>query len=212
MQRISETMTRNVQAVAPQDTVRRTAQMMDELNVGALPVCDGNRVVGMVTDRDITVHAVSAGIAPDDAVVDDVMQHMVEKISSPSEPDRSARDDRITASNTGTAAGMAGSDFLAERMNPDVEVSSTADPSDFVEVTPEHLLNRNASGNTALNEKRASDRNGNKVKVVRRNASGYDTSTGETSNEEGIDIGVSGASGSTADTAGSTGTAVGPSP
>lgn len=66
MQRISEIMTRNVQAVAPQDTVRRTAQMMDELNVGALPVCDGNRVVGMVTDRDITAHAVSAGIAAPD--------------------------------------------------------------------------------------------------------------------------------------------------
>jgi hypothetical protein len=117
----------------------------------------------------------------EDQPLDEVTQHMVEKISSPSKPGRSAqdkaaanmaRDDRITASNTGTAAGMAGSDFLAERMNPDVEVSSTADPSDFVEVTPEHLLNRNAPGSATLNEKRASDSNGDKVKVVRRNASG----------------------------------------
>src|SRR5688572_9997764 len=73
MQMISEVMTRQVQFVTPQETVRRAAQMMDELNVGALPVCDGDRLVGVVTDRDITVRATSAGIAPDDAVVDDVM-------------------------------------------------------------------------------------------------------------------------------------------
>ncbi|WP_337367513.1 CBS domain-containing protein [Noviherbaspirillum denitrificans] len=47
--------------------------MMDELNVGALPVCDGRKLVGMVTDRDITVRAVAAGQAPDSAHVEDVM-------------------------------------------------------------------------------------------------------------------------------------------
>lgn len=73
MQTVSELMTRNVQFVSPQETVRRAAQMMDELNVGALPVCDGERLVGMVTDRDITVRATSAGENPDETVVDDVM-------------------------------------------------------------------------------------------------------------------------------------------
>ncbi|HVL76292.1 MAG TPA: CBS domain-containing protein [Noviherbaspirillum sp.] len=73
MQTVSQLMTRNVQVVSPHETIRRAAQMMDELNVGALPVCDGERLVGMITDRDITVRATSAGMAPDEAHVDEVM-------------------------------------------------------------------------------------------------------------------------------------------
>jgi CBS domain-containing protein len=73
MQTVSQVMTRNVQFVSPQETVQRAAQMMDDLNVGSLPVCEGERLVGMVTDRDITVRATAAGIAPGDAVVDEVM-------------------------------------------------------------------------------------------------------------------------------------------
>jgi len=207
-------MTPDVRSVSPQESVRRAAQIMDDLNVGVLPVCEGGRLVGMVTDRDITVRATSAGMAPDDAIVeqvmstdvrycfedqslDEVMRHMsdtqirrvpvvtrdnphrlvgivslgdiatrsagaqdediqqvVEKVSFPSEPDRSAQG--ATAgpdggrSNTGTAAGLAGSDVVAERMNPGVEVSATADPSSVVEVTPADLVNRNAPGSTTL--------------------------------------------------------------
>jgi len=73
MQRIAEVMTPDVRSVAPQETVRRAAQMMDEMNVGALPVCDGQKLVGIVTDRDITVRATAAGKAPDEAHVDEVM-------------------------------------------------------------------------------------------------------------------------------------------
>ena len=73
MQTISEVMTRDVRSISPRDTLQRAAQMMDELNVGSLPVCDGARLVGMVTDRDITVRATSAAIGPGDATVDDVM-------------------------------------------------------------------------------------------------------------------------------------------
>ncbi len=73
MQMISQVMTRDVRVIAPHESVQRAAQMMDELNVGALPVCDGERLVGMVTDRDITVRATAAGRAPGDAHVDEVM-------------------------------------------------------------------------------------------------------------------------------------------
>jgi len=66
-------MTRDVQTVSPQETVRRAAQLMDELNVGAIPVCDGNKLVGMVTDRDITVRSTAAGQAPEQTRVGDVM-------------------------------------------------------------------------------------------------------------------------------------------
>jgi CBS domain-containing protein len=73
MQMISEVMTRNVMFVSPQENLQRAAQMMDDLNVGALPVCDGERLVGMITDRDITVRATSVGTAPGDARVEEAM-------------------------------------------------------------------------------------------------------------------------------------------
>lgn len=73
MQMVSEVMTRDVRYVSPQENLQRAAQMMDELNVGALPVCDGDRLVGMITDRDITVRATATGRAPQDAHVEEVM-------------------------------------------------------------------------------------------------------------------------------------------
>jgi CBS domain-containing protein len=73
MQTIQDVMTRDVQSIAPQETVQRAAQMMDELNVGAIPVLDGQKLVGMITDRDITVRSTAAGQAPDQARVGDVM-------------------------------------------------------------------------------------------------------------------------------------------
>ena len=47
MQTIQDVMTRDVQSISPQDTVQRAAQMMDELNVGSIPVLDGQKLVGM---------------------------------------------------------------------------------------------------------------------------------------------------------------------
>lgn len=70
---IRDIMTRDAETVSPGDTIRRAAEMMDGLNVGVLPVCDGERLVGMVTDRDITVRATAAGRAPDECRVSDVM-------------------------------------------------------------------------------------------------------------------------------------------
>lgn len=55
MQMVSQVMTRDVRYVSPQGSLQRAAQVMEELDVGALPVCDGERLVGMVTDRDITI-------------------------------------------------------------------------------------------------------------------------------------------------------------
>jgi CBS domain-containing protein len=77
MTAISEVMTRDVTVVCPGDSVQRAAQMMAEWNVGVLPVCDGTRLVGMVTDRDITVRSTAAGKAPDTARVSEVMSDKV---------------------------------------------------------------------------------------------------------------------------------------
>jgi CBS domain-containing protein len=61
-------MTRDAATLAPNATVQAAAKMMDELNVGALPVCDGKKLVGILTDRDIVVRAVSAGMDPNSSV------------------------------------------------------------------------------------------------------------------------------------------------
>jgi CBS domain-containing protein len=70
---VSEIMTTDVQMIGPQETLQHAAQLMDQLDVGALPVCDGLRLLGMVTDRDITVRGTAAGLAPAEALVCDVM-------------------------------------------------------------------------------------------------------------------------------------------
>jgi CBS domain-containing protein len=71
--RISDVMTRDVQVIRPDKSVRDAAQLMDSLNVGVLPVCDGERLVGIITDRDITVRATAAGRDPDETRVREVM-------------------------------------------------------------------------------------------------------------------------------------------
>jgi CBS domain-containing protein len=73
MPKISEVMTRGVEVIRPAETLQRAAQRMDELNVGALPVCEGESLVGMITDRDITVRATAAGLDPNQTPVSDVM-------------------------------------------------------------------------------------------------------------------------------------------
>jgi CBS domain-containing protein len=71
--RISEIMTAGVKVVRPEDTIRRAAQLMDELNIGSLPVCNGRKLVGIITDRDITVWATAAGRTPDETRVSEAM-------------------------------------------------------------------------------------------------------------------------------------------
>ena len=73
MTQVSEIMTTHVQVVGPEQSLQTAAQFMDQLNVGALPVCDGKRLLGMVTDRDITIRGTAAGLAPSTACVSDVM-------------------------------------------------------------------------------------------------------------------------------------------
>ncbi|HSW04617.1 CBS domain-containing protein [Aquabacterium sp.] len=73
MPTVSEIMSTDVQVVGPEESLQRAAQLMDQLNVGSLPVCDGTRLLGMVTDRDITIRGTAAGLAPDAGCVSDVM-------------------------------------------------------------------------------------------------------------------------------------------
>ncbi len=66
--RVSEVMTPDVRTIGPQTTLREAAKLMADLDVGALPVAQGDRLVGILTDRDIVVRAVCAGKTPDTTV------------------------------------------------------------------------------------------------------------------------------------------------
>lgn len=66
-------MTTPIELVNRRSTLREAAQKMADLNVGALPVADRSTLVGMVTDRDITIRGVALGLDPSTATVDEVM-------------------------------------------------------------------------------------------------------------------------------------------
>jgi CBS domain-containing protein len=59
MTTVADVMTRDVRTMKPSDSVVDAARCMDELNVGVIPVCDGEKLVGMVTDRDIVVRGLA---------------------------------------------------------------------------------------------------------------------------------------------------------
>lgn len=71
--KISDVMTRNVQVVSPDETLVEAARLMREQDTGFLPVCDGDRILGSLTDRDIVVRAVSAGLEPTSTIVRQAM-------------------------------------------------------------------------------------------------------------------------------------------
>lgn len=64
MQFVRDVMTRDVRVENPDDTIRHAASRMMELDTGILPVGEHDRLVGMITDRDIAVRAVARGYAP----------------------------------------------------------------------------------------------------------------------------------------------------
>jgi CBS domain-containing protein len=70
---VKDIMTRNVEVVHPEDTLWEAAQKMAALDVGMLPVCNGDQLVGMLTDRDITVRATAEGRDPKTTRVHEVM-------------------------------------------------------------------------------------------------------------------------------------------
>jgi CBS domain-containing protein len=68
--KIAECMTAEVEIVTPDQPIREAAQFMLRSDAGAMPVGEGDKLVGMVTDRDIAVRAVAAGRGPDTPVRD----------------------------------------------------------------------------------------------------------------------------------------------
>jgi CBS domain-containing protein len=66
--KVSDCMTRDVRVAAPTQSLREAAALMAELDVGILPVGENDRLIGMITDRDIAVRGVACGKGPETAV------------------------------------------------------------------------------------------------------------------------------------------------
>lgn len=65
MMKVSSVMSRDVQFIHPDATLRDAAQLMHKIDTGALPVGENDRLVGMITDRDIAIRGVAQGKGPD---------------------------------------------------------------------------------------------------------------------------------------------------
>ena len=71
--KLKDAMTSQVQVVRPDASIQEAAEKMRSLDVGALPVCDGQQLKGMLTDRDITIRATAQGRDPKATPVRDVL-------------------------------------------------------------------------------------------------------------------------------------------
>jgi len=70
---ICDVMTKDVEVIRPGASMREAAEKMRDLNVGSLPVCDGNKILGMISDRDITLRSTALGSDPEQMLVQDAM-------------------------------------------------------------------------------------------------------------------------------------------
>ena len=74
--KVGDCMTKDVKVANPEQSIREIAMMMGRLDAGAMPVGDNDRLVGMITDRDIAIRGVATGKGPD-AKVREVMSQEI---------------------------------------------------------------------------------------------------------------------------------------
>ena len=88
--RVSEVMTRGVEAVPIGAPVVEAARLMRDSDIGLVPVRSESRIVGMLTDRDITVRATASGLDPRKTRVEDVMTPLVASCLESDDVERAA--------------------------------------------------------------------------------------------------------------------------
>jgi CBS domain-containing protein len=88
---VRDVMTRGVETTAPDTTIAEVARRMRDLDVGSLPVTDGNRLLGIVTDRDLSVRATAAAKDPNSTHVREVMSPELAWVFDDEPADEAAR-------------------------------------------------------------------------------------------------------------------------
>lgn len=71
--KLQNIMTSQVEVLPPEASILDAAQLMDSSDIGSVPICDGEKILGLVTDRDITIKAIAKGLDPNQVQVRDIM-------------------------------------------------------------------------------------------------------------------------------------------
>ena len=98
--KISEVMTRDVRTVRPDQTAQEAASFMLSEDTGSMPVSDGDRLLGMITDRDIAVRGVAKGHGPDTPVSELMTNDVV------CEPTRQSGENRLIFSRPNASVSV----------------------------------------------------------------------------------------------------------
>jgi CBS domain-containing protein len=129
--KIKEIMTDQIACVQPQTSVVETAQLMQKHDVGAIPVCEGEKVLGIVTDRDIVVRNVAHGKDPSLTPVRDIMTTSVKSITPEMSLSQAAsmmaeqQIRRLPVVENDRLVGMVSLGDLATKANTDMELGRT---------------------------------------------------------------------------------------
>ena len=129
--KVKDIMTDQVAFVSPAATIVETAQLMQKHNIGALPVCEGQNVVGIVTDRDIIVRNIAHGKDPASTPVRDVMSSTVKVVTPDMNLDEAAtimaheQVRRLPVVENNRLVGIVALGDLATEAKYDVELAKT---------------------------------------------------------------------------------------
>ena len=129
--KIRDIMTDDLAVVSPDTTVIEVAQLMQKHDVGAVPVCEGTNMLGLVTDRDIVVRNIAHGKDPQHTLVRDVMTTQVKSISPEMSLSQAAgimaaqQIRRLPVVDEDRLVGMVSLGDLATKAKYDVELSTT---------------------------------------------------------------------------------------
>ena len=129
-------MTSNVASVQPSDTIKQAAEIMKNKNVGAVPVCQGQQTVGIVTDRDISIRALAGGKNCDTPVRDIMSSNPVSaspdmSLEAAAELMAENKVRRLPVNDNGNLKGIVSLGDLAVEAKHDTEIAKTLSEISF---------------------------------------------------------------------------------
>ncbi|HBF37341.1 MAG TPA: CBS domain-containing protein [Firmicutes bacterium] len=150
--KIKDIMTDTVAFVGPDTSVVETAQLMQKHDIGAMPVCEGQNIIGIVTDRDIVVRNVAHNKDPKTSTVRDVMTSQVKTVSPDTGLSQAAalmsqgQVRRLPVVENNHLVGMVSLGDLATQAKYDVELARTlgeiSSPSEPENMQPKNFKDR----------------------------------------------------------------------